>query len=331
VAAALAAAVPTRLVAPVELHPGDLAPWIADRDQVLLHHEPPPRSRWDDLRLALRDRRDLLTVVQSPYLPRATGARRAALLVDFPFGVPSGRADRIRLARYQHIIVNSAFTGRWVAARWGREATVVPPPVPPVQPAAKERLILSVGRFSGGARTKGQLPMVEAFRRLGPEVHRQWTLHLAGFVEDPAALAEVRQAATDLPVHLHPDLSRPDLDALYGRASLYWHACGLGADPVRNPEHLEHFGIAVVEAMSAAAVPLVYGAGGPPEIVGDAGQTWHTVEELVQRTRALVGPGAGLQAAAARAQHAAGRFAPAEVAPRLRQALGFPISPPPPV
>ena len=48
-------------------------------------------------------------------------------------------------------------------------------------------------------------------------------------------------------------------------------------------------GITVVEAMAAGAVPLVYGAGGPAEIVthGANGCHWHDLSELASLTARL--------------------------------------------
>jgi glycosyltransferase involved in cell wall biosynthesis len=42
----------------------------------------------------------------------------------------------------------------------------------------------------------------------------------------------------------------------------------------------EHFGITVVEAMSAGCVPVVHASGGPREIVGDSGVLWQKLEEI---------------------------------------------------
>jgi glycosyltransferase involved in cell wall biosynthesis len=42
----------------------------------------------------------------------------------------------------------------------------------------------------------------------------------------------------------------------------------------------EHFGITVVEAMSAGCVPVVHNSGGPKEIVGNCGFLWQTIEEI---------------------------------------------------
>jgi len=43
----------------------------------------------------------------------------------------------------------------------------------------------------------------------------------------------------------------------------------------------EHFGITIVEAMSAGCVPVVHDSGGPKEIVnGERGFRWQNLEEI---------------------------------------------------
>src|SRR5256712_8752595 len=42
----------------------------------------------------------------------------------------------------------------------------------------------------------------------------------------------------------------------------------------------EHFGITVVESMSAGCVPVVHDSGGPKEIVGGSGLRWHKEDEI---------------------------------------------------
>ena len=56
------------------------------------------------------------------------------------------------------------------------------------------------------------------------------------------------------------------------------------------PAKQEHFGITTVEAMSAGAVPVVYGSGGQKEIVthGDDGLCWDETAELASQTLRLV-------------------------------------------
>ena len=53
---------------------------------------------------------------------------------------------------------------------------------------------------------------------------------------------------------------------------------------------MEHFGISVVEAMAAGAVPLAVGKGGVREIIrqSETGILWNTPAELVAATRQLI-------------------------------------------
>ncbi len=57
----------------------------------------------------------------------------------------------------------------------------------------------------------------------------------------------------------HVDAPGAELADLYARASIFWHAAGLGEDAEDDPNRMEHFGISIVEAMSAGAVPVVLG------------------------------------------------------------------------
>jgi glycosyltransferase involved in cell wall biosynthesis len=65
---------------------------------------------------------------------------------------------------------------------------------------------------------------------------------------------------------------------LLGKAKVYVHCA-------QN----EHFGITIVEAMSAGCVPVVNDSGGPREIVSDdVGYRWNHIDEAVARVAALV-------------------------------------------
>jgi glycosyltransferase involved in cell wall biosynthesis len=154
-------------------------------------------------------------------------------------------------------------------------------------------MILSVGRFfaPGRGHAKKQLELVKAFRSLGG-VAAGWELHLAGGCspEDEPYLDEVKSEAEGLAVVFHVNATGSELDDLYRRASIYWHATGLGENLDDDPVRAEHFGITTVEAMSAGAVPIVINAGGQPEIVrpGVDGYLFDTAEDLVQLTASVI-------------------------------------------
>ena len=102
----------------------------------------------------------------------------------------------------------------------------------------------------------------------------------------------------------------PSCADLYGRASIFWHAAGLGEDPERHPDRYEHFGITTVEAMSAGAVPVVIDAAGQVEIVeqGASGYRFAELDGLVDYTRRLIADPAWRDALSAAAERRARDF-----------------------
>jgi glycosyltransferase involved in cell wall biosynthesis len=146
-----------------------------------------------------------------------------------------------------------------------------------------------VGRFAPSGHCKRQDTLVDAFRLLIESTGRSdLELHLVGSVAaDPAAreyYQAVHQRARGLPVRFHLNAPSETMERLYATSSYYWHATGAGQNVTLFPERVEHFGITVVEAMSAGAIPLVHDAGGPIEIVDDGltGFHWHNVDDLVR-------------------------------------------------
>ena len=214
---------------------------------------------------------------------------RAAPTLSGPTGQPT------YLDSYDRVLANSRYTQGWIERLWRRTSDVLYPPVTLVEPGDKDPVIMSVGRFflPGTGHNKKQLEMVEAFRRLvesgGAD---RWEYHLVGGCspEHRPYLDEIRAAAEGLPVVIHADAPGAELRALYARASIFWHAAGLGEDPDRHPDRFEHFGITTVEAMSAGAVPVVIDAAGQAEIVeqGASGYRFAGIDGLVSHTRDLI-------------------------------------------
>jgi glycosyltransferase involved in cell wall biosynthesis len=224
-------------------------------------------------------------VVQATEVPRLRGLRNAHLICEFPFQRQLGPGSRLRLRLFRSVVANSAYTARWIERRWGRPARVLHPPVFPIPPGEKRPWIVAVGRFAGGGRSKRQLEMVEVFRGLIERGLADWELHLIGMGQDPESVRRVVEAARELPVVIHLDASRQELEEICGAASVFWHFTGALEDPEEAPERMEHFGIATVEAMSAGAVPVVVARGGQPEIVeGGSGLLWETFEECAEQT-----------------------------------------------
>jgi glycosyltransferase involved in cell wall biosynthesis len=224
----------------------------------------------------------------------AGGGWRAGVARMVP--VLAGQTGRpTHLDSYDRLVANSRYTQQWIERLWHRPSGLLYPPVSLMARRDKQPLILSVGRFflPGTGHNKKQLEMVSAFRRLVERGGADgWAYHLVGGCspEHEPYLDEIRAAASGLPVVLHADASGAELADLYGRASIFWHAAGLGEDPERHPDRYEHFGITTVEAMSAGAVPVVIDAAGQVEIVeqGASGYRFAGADDLVAHTERLI-------------------------------------------
>lgn len=204
--------------------------------------------------------------------------------------VHAGPLTRPRHFRFYRIFGNSRQTQKLLRDRWGTRSEILYPPVA-VQdfaPRRKERLILSAGSLGGAARPKNELAMIRLFK----ELHREgmlpgWRYHLVGELEGgPAWLSRLRAEAAGAPVQVQVDAGLADMRRLYGRALLFWHACGASIKKGQKPEGLEPFGIALVEAMAAGCAVLAPAAGGPREIIanGESGWLYHSWRGLRRLT-----------------------------------------------
>ncbi len=238
-----------------------------------------------------------------------------------PFGIYMcmfPEEEKIDLSSYDVITANSNFTAKWILKKWGYTSEVVYSACQSIGPgSSKEKTILNVARFFQGGPTshhKRQEVLVEAFRKLIDDHEQDWELHLVGNIggspEDRSFLEQLRSASERYPVRILTDLPFDLLRQEYRSASLYWHATGFGFGEDDHPSKQEHFGMSIVEAMSAGAVPLAFNAGGPRETVrpGVNGYLWTSTDELIQHTRELGSNAALRDSMAAAAVEDSGQF-----------------------
>jgi glycosyltransferase involved in cell wall biosynthesis len=242
-------------------------------------------------------------------------AVRALLWPWFPSELGDEPDDRAFVDSYDRVLAASHYVACWVHLRWGTEATVLHPPVLPVPdgPGRKERSIVVVARFQERPHPKRQLELVGAFgeARAAGELEG-WTLDLVGGVQqqDEPYLEAVRAAARDLPVRLWVDAPRPVVEERLREAAIAWQATGWGCDTAREPQCFEHFGIGLVEAMTAGVVPVALRGGGAAEILrgGRDGVLWDPGPGPLPPTLALAADPRRLSELGAAARRRAGAF-----------------------
>jgi len=218
------------------------------------------------------------------------GARKNFLHFQFPFKGVKGRSllNRMKLFRINKIIVNSAFTKGFVDEEYGVDSTVIYPPVDveKIPSGKKENLILFVGRFSQLEQAKNQHVLVGAFKKFYDAGAHDWELTLAGGVEVGVDVYfnRLQRLSEGYPIKIVKSPDFRQLRQLYARAKLFWSAVGFGVNAAKEPKRVEHFGMTVVEAMAAGAIPIVFDEGGHKEIVeqGKNGFLWKSLGQLLK-------------------------------------------------
>jgi glycosyltransferase involved in cell wall biosynthesis len=96
--------------------------------------------------------------------------------------------------------------------------------------------------------------------------------------------------STGCPVFIIENPPFRELTSLYGRAKIFWSAAGYDIDEKKDPQKMEHFGMAVVESMAGGAVPLIFSGGGHNEIVKNKvnGLLWNKKSDLVRDTLEVI-------------------------------------------
>lgn len=236
---------------------------------------------------------DLVFWVSDGSLPLSF-SKRTLVHFQFPFRSINGKkiTNTIK-SKFYKFAVNSLFTKKHIDNEFGINSQILYPPVDinKFTPGVKEKTILYVGRFSQLTQLKNPHILVEQFIKLH-KTHKEWKLVLAGGVgvgSESSYLSTIKSMSKNYPISVIENPSLKQLQGLYSAASIFWSAAGFGVDEESEPTKVEHFGMSLVESMSAGAVPVVSNLGGHKEIIeGKYGFLCNKPDDLHQLTNMLI-------------------------------------------
>ncbi len=212
-----------------------------------------------------------LPVTQWGYFPRYFARNLRKPLPNHVAGsmFETARALPLRLyydqkvARIGLVLAISKFSKSYLDREWKRPSLLVYPACNMVEPRTKRDIVVTVAR----AHPSKRLELFWKAAKLRPEYEFVMLL-----TKDPTLLEYSRELSEGTPSNGRTifDANKEAYHRLLGEAKVYLHL-------TEN----EHFGIAVVEAMSAGCVPIVHDSGGPKEIVVDqTGFRWKSEGDI---------------------------------------------------
>lgn len=224
-------------------------------------------------------------------------AKKNFLIIQSPLHCPRNSILTKLKLRNWHILCYSEFMQPIIKARLGKASIILSPPIDiqafTAKESQKENSILTVGRFFSHLHNKKQSILVEQFKKYYRQYFFSWKFIIAGGLTDTGGksiLEELKKESKGFPIQIIVNPSFAQLVTLYKKAKIYWHAAGFGENIAKFPEKAEHFGITTLEAMAAAAVPIVFAGGGQKDIVSDGknGFLWDIPETLIGKTGEVI-------------------------------------------
>jgi len=179
------------------------------------------------------------------------------------FSLPLREYYRRKISRIGLVLAISQYSKSSLDLKWSRPSTLIYPACNMVKARGKRDLVVTVGRAIPAKR----LELFWKVASLCPEYEFVMLL-----TQDPGLLEYSKRLSKGSPTNGNTLFNPPKqtYHKFLGEAKVYLHFM-----------NGEHFGITIVEAMSASCVPVVHDSGGPKEIVNEeTGFRWKSIEEV---------------------------------------------------
>lgn len=206
--------------------------------------------------------------------------------------------NRLKLSNFK-FITHSFFVRNWLK-KWDLTAEVIYPYLNDdlinvnFAKLKKEKIILSVGRFFEHLHAKRQDIVIKSFKKLQQTHHpfKDFKLYFVGGLkeEDKVFFNKLKLMVQDNKnIIFLPNASYKTLIEHYKKAMFYWHGAGYGVNEDKNPEMVEHLGIAPLEAMASGCITFCHNSGGPKEVIknGANGFLYEDLDELIDKTAVI--------------------------------------------
>jgi glycosyltransferase involved in cell wall biosynthesis len=168
------------------------------------------------------------------------------------------RPLKLALSKHAHFITNSQYARHVVRRNYGKDATVIYPPVPihlyESISQARENLVVTIS----GLNPRKNLELIAEVGKRVPETkfillgyYQEACAHILESIKAGFETSGLRDNFTYL-----PSISDNAKAKILNRAKVYFH-----------PTLYEAFGIGIAEGMAAGCTPVVHDSGGPREFV----------------------------------------------------------------
>lgn len=204
-----------------------------------------------------------LPIVQWGYFPRKFPSHPTNSILKVARTWPLRTHYRRQISRIGMVLAISQFSKKHLDKEWKHQSVLVYPACNMVTPGLKKDLVVTVARAIPEKR-------LELFWKVARQRPQYSFLML--LTQDPRFHNYISQLSKEAPengrIVVNP--SKDLYHQVLAEARVYIHFM-----------EREHFGITIVEAMSASCVPIVHDSGGPKEIVETGtGFCWRNVDDV---------------------------------------------------
>ena len=219
-----------------------------------------------------------------------SNAKISFYLTSFPHKVSLSNKQWVESYFFLH---NSEFTANWSKYFYKNHRYSILYPITnklllkdqKIKKRNDQIIFVSIGRFTKNGHCKNHHLILSAYRKALKRINFKTKIFLIGSLdtnntEDLNYFNSLNIGSSN--EEFFPNLDFKKLDLILKESHYYIHATGLNINARLFPEKLEHFGISIIEALSYSLIPLVYGVGGPAEILqkSKSGFTYFSIEEL---------------------------------------------------